>query len=430
MLAERRQILFRDKGDSTAMIKRIAAITFIFFCTSVAWAILGATIFQRTYSSDSHLRSSVVSSWGAPQSQTAPTAGYEETEIQFANVSGEGGSNRQSKLVRTWHAFPLEKSRVNVGLHLDYRQKGLLWYSSYRVQYAGDYEFQNPQDQVKAVTFTLHLPAEQAIYDDMEFSLDGTPLPITNSKSDAYVVATVAPHAVAKVHVQYRSQGLDTWAYDFGDSVAQVRDFQLGVTTDFAGFNFLEDTLSPTEKKQVPGGWQLDWNYANLVSGYHIGIGMPERLQPGPLAGRISFFAPVSLLFFFFVMFVLTKIQRIDLHPMNYFFLACAFFSFHLLLAYLVDHISIHLAFVICSIVSVFLVVSYLRVVVGMRFAAAQAGLAQFLYLVMFSYAFFFQGFTGLAVTVGAILTLFVTMQMTAKIRWGAATLPQTETSH
>lgn len=411
------------------MIKRIAAIAFIFFCTSVAWAILGGTIFERTYSSDSHLRSSVVSSWGAPQTQAAPTAGCEEDELKPVNPDGDGKTTKRMEIIRTWHAFPLEKSRVNVGFHLDYRQKGLLWYSSYRVQYAGDYEFENPLDQARTVTFTLHLPAEQAIYDDMEFSVDGTPLPLTNSKSDAYVVATVEPHAIAKVHVQYRSQGLDTWAYDFGDSVAQVRDFQLRVRTDFAGFNFLEDTLSPTEEKEVPGGWQLDWNYANLVSGYHIGIGMPERLQPGPLAGRISFFAPVSMLFFFFVMFVLTKIQQIDLHPMNYFFLACAFFSFHLLLAYLVDHISIHLAFVVCSIVSVFLVVSYLRLVVGMRFAAVQAGLAQFLYLVMFSYAFFFEGFTGLAVTVGAILTLFVTMQMTAKIRWGAPALPQVETS-
>ena len=96
---------------------------------------------------------------------------------------------------------------------------------------------------------------------------------------------------------------------------------------------------------------------------------MPEKLQPGPLAGQISYFAPVSLLLFFFVVFVITTIRSIELHPMNYFFLAAAFFSFHLLLAYLVDHVSIHLAFLICSAVSVFLVVSYLRLVVGARFA-------------------------------------------------------------
>jgi len=62
--------------------------------------------------------------------------------------------------------------------------------------------------------------------------------------------------------------------------------------------------------------------------------------------------------------------------------------------------------------------VSYLRLVVGMRFALRDAGMAQLIYLVLFSYAFFFKGFTGLAVTIGAILTLFVAMQMTGRFNW------------
>ena len=53
-----------------------------------------------------------------------------------------------------------------------------------------------------------------------------------------------------------------------------------------------------------------------------------------------------------------------------------------------------------------------------MRFAAIEAGLAQLIYLVLFSYAFFFKGFTGLAITIGSIVTLFVVMQMTGRIRW------------
>jgi hypothetical protein len=83
-----------------------------------------------------------------------------------------------------------------------------------------------------------------------------------------------------------------------------------------------------------------------------------------------------------------------------------------------VDHISILLAFCICSAVSILLVVSYLRLVVGMRFAAVEAAISQFVYLVLFSYAFFFKGFTGLSITIGAIVTLFVVMQMTGRIRW------------
>jgi inner membrane protein involved in colicin E2 resistance len=195
--------------------------------------------------------------------------------------------------------------------------------------------------------------------------------------------------------------------------------------TNFKEVDFPADTLSPTEKKETADGWDLTWKYSNLLSGFQIGTTMPEKLQPGPLAGQISFFAPVSLFFFFFLMFIITTLRGIEMHPMNYFFLATAFFAFHLLMAYLVDHISIHAAFVICSLVSVFLVVSYLRLVVGIRFAAVEAGLAQLIYLVLFSYAFFFKGFTGLAITIGSIITLFVVMQMTGKIKWAEKFVPR-----
>src|SRR5256885_6110404 len=54
------------------MFKRIAAIAFIFGCTAVAWAILGSTIFYRTYNAESGLSGRVASTWGAPQAQAPP----------------------------------------------------------------------------------------------------------------------------------------------------------------------------------------------------------------------------------------------------------------------------------------------------------------------------------------------------------------------
>jgi inner membrane protein involved in colicin E2 resistance len=400
------------------MLKRIAAIGFIFVCTALGWAILASTIFYRTYSSDSQLRGKVASSWGAPHEQCPPTATYVVGSWRQVPEIANGKETVRTIDDRRYFALTLQKSRVNAALHADYRKKGLLWYSTYQVQFEGEYEFTNPDDQPRDVTFTLHLPAERAIYDGMIFTVNGSPLVLENVKTETYATTRVEPHQKALLKVGYRSQGLDTWNYNFGDEVSQIKDFELRLTTNFSGFDFPENTLSPTEERKTAEGWELVWNYKNLVSGYRIGIALPQKLQPGPVAGRISAFAPVSLLFFFFVLFVLTTIRGIELHPMNYFFLAGAFFSFHLLMAYLVDHISIHAAFAICSAVSVFLLVSYLRLVVGMRFAAVEAGLAQVIYLILFSYAFFFQGFTGLAITIGAILTLFIAMQVTARVRW------------
>ncbi len=400
------------------MLIRIAAIVFILFCTSVAWGVLGTTIFTRTYDTDARLRDQVVSIWGAPHVQTPPTASYEKT-VSTEVESVEDGK----KIVRTVKqnvsvALPLESSRVEVALDLEHRQKGLLWYSTYKVDFGGVYTFRNTSTREELVVLTLSFPATRALFDDVTFAADGRPLEIQNHSTGVTGAVRVPAGQTVALTSGYRSQGLESWRYSFGEDVARVRDFHLRMTTNFKDIDFPENTMSPTEKQETAGGWVLDWTYKNLLSGFQIGMQMPGKLQPGPLAGQISYFAPVSLLFFFFILFILTTLRNIELHPMNYFFLAAAFFSFHLLLAYLVDHISIHAAFIICSLVSVFLVVSYLRLVVGMRFAAVEAAAAQFVYLVLFSYAFFFEGYTGLTVTIGAVLTLFLVMQITGRIRW------------
>ena len=401
------------------MTKRIIAIAFIFVCTSIAWAILGGTIFSRTYSLDAIAENRVASTWGAPQNQAPPIASFVRTTSRDEESTENG-----KKIVKTIKQdvttqLPLESSAVDVGLDLEHRQKGLLWYSTYKVAFAGTYAFRNTSDKEENVNFVLNFPTASAIYDDLVFAVDGTPLTISNQQNAALGSLKLQAGQVARLSVGYRSQGLNEWRYSFGSKeVAQVKDFTLRMKTNFSDIDFPDNTLSPSMKAANGNGWDLAWSYKNLVSGYQIAMVMPEKLQPGPLAGRISFFAPVSLFFFFFIMLIITTMRGIELHPMNYFFLAAAFFSFHLLLAYLVDHVSIHLAFAISAAVSVFLVVSYLRLVVGLHFASREAAFAQVVYLVMFSYAFFLKGFTGLAITIGSVATLFVAMQVTGRIRW------------
>ncbi len=412
------------------MFRRILAIAAIFFCTSLAWAILGSTIFLRTDSAGGSLSGRVASTWGAAQEQASPEVQYVWTELQSVTAEENGKKVTREEKKEHGQAVPLDSSRVEAQIHVDYRQKGLLWFSTYTVAFNGEHAFHNPSSTAQAFVFRLPLPAEQAVYDGLSVSLDGKPLSLVFGSSDVTARAVLPGGAGGILKTAYRSQGQKSWRYHFGQNrnagastpgsagISQANDFHMAIKTDFSGFDFPDNSLSPTEKRRTGNGWELRWDYQNLVSGYDIALTMPEKLQPGPLAGEISYFAPVSLLFFFFTVFILSELRGIELHPMNYFFLASAFFAFHLLLAYLVDHISIHLAFAISSVVSILLVVSYLRLVVNWRFALVDAGLAQLIYLVLFSYAFFFAGFTGLAVTVGAILSLFVVMQMTGRIRW------------
>jgi inner membrane protein involved in colicin E2 resistance len=215
------------------------------------------------------------------------------------------------------------------------------------------------------------------------------------------------------------SRGLDKWIYALAESgVSRVQNLTATVTTDFDAVDFPAGTMSPTSRVRSGSGSRIEWNFSSLVTGQAIGIDLPDKTNPGPLAARITYFAPVSLLFFMTVLVILGILRNENLHPMNYAFVSAAFFAFHLLLAYLVDHVQIHVAFVASALTSILLVVTYLRIVAGTRFALVRAGLAQLVFLVFFSYAFFFEGFTGLAVTVGSIDTLFILMQATARLDW------------
>ena len=401
------------------MTKRIIAIIFIFILTTIAWAILGGTILARTYDSGHASSSRVESTWGTEHNQGTPTALFKTYTQRPIELIENGVKVTKYVTDEATTAFPLESSKIDVNLNLGHRQKGLLWYSTYKVDFLGHYTFRNPSEKEQSVQFELKFPTTRAIFDNLTFTVDGNPIALTNSNNAASGVAKIGAGKTAQLAVGYSSQGLNEWRYSFGNNdVSQVRDFSLRMKTNFKDIDFPDNTLSPSEKSETGDGWDLTWSYKNLLSGYQIAMAMPEKLQPGPLAGRISFFAPVSLFFFFFLMLIITTMRGIDLHPMNYFFLAAAFFSFHLLLAYLVDHISIHASFAIAAAVSIFLVVSYLRLVVGIRFASREAALSQFIYLVMFSYAFFLKGFTGLAITIGSILTLFVVMQVTGRFNW------------
>lgn len=406
-------------------VRRLFAILFIFASTAVAWFILGASVASRTSQSNIEGGQMVASLWGGRHSQMAPKVFHNQIhrvseEVTHKDESGKEVTRRVEKEREVGIPLDLQSSSIDVALKADHRKKGLLWHDTYTVDFKAVYTVRIPKTAAEAVTVNFEFPSQTAIYDDFSLSFDGEGVSqIRNLQQGVSIRFAPRPGKVVPIEIHYSSRGLDTWNYRFGDSsVGQVRDFALALTTDFNGIDFPSGALSPTAKIEEADGWRLDWRFDNLVSGQHIGIDVPNRLNPGPLVSRITFFAPVSLLFFITVLVMLGALKRLELHPVHFFFLSAAFFSFHLLMAYLVDHVNIHLAFTASAIVSVALVLSYLRSICGFHKALRFAGSAQIVFLVLFSYAFFFEGLTGLAVTIGSIITLFVLMQLTAGVDW------------
>src|SRR5262245_31964906 len=171
---------------------------FIFIVTCFAWWILGISIFERTNSSSNKLKGSVVSTWGEQQVATPPVATFEVQKDPRTTIET---------------TVPVESTDAKASVDLAHRQKGLLWYSTYRVAFAGTYGFTNPDDAARDFTFRLDLPAKRATYDDLVVTLDGAPLVTESGAGSVLAHATVPAKQTVQLGVRYKSQGLDSWTY-------------------------------------------------------------------------------------------------------------------------------------------------------------------------------------------------------------------------
>ncbi len=395
-------------------VGRFIAVVFIYGAVCVAWLVLGGTMKLRSTSLDPSERSEVEGLWGGVHEQRAPTLVSADAP---AAIPKPGPAQRVES--NTPHpegpaGIDPVASDIDVALVLDQRLKGLKWFALYDVTFAGAWTFAVPPG---AHEVRIGLPNAQAIYDDFQLTIDGDAVDVS-PQNGSIVVPLQGVGADVVVGLRYKSRGLDSWRYGANPGSGSLRDFKLRMKTNFTSIAFPESALSPSSRREEGAGTALEWNFSNIITTRGVGMVMPQRIQPGELAAQLSFTAPISLFFFFLIVGILTKLEKLDVHPINYMFLAAAFFSFHLLLAYTVDTIPLAAAFVLASVVSVVMVTTYLRLVVNARFGFVKAGLAQLIYLVGFSAAHFMKGLTGLTVTVLSIATLFVLMLLTGRIKW------------
>ncbi len=412
---------------------RIAALAAVFVVAALAWIMLGGVMTARTSDQQGGLYGSVADLWGQPLDQDAPTLEFrwKEDVSVSENVIVDGkvqldatGLPLQRVTVHQEDRHRREELRstdATAALTLDQRRKGLIWFSLYDVDFQSTWTYRHIGPQAGTVWIGFRFPVPDGMYDGFSFVVNGADVADRLQASDGEVRFPVEmmPGEELAFTVAYRSRGLDRWSYRPSPGGAgQIADYHLHLTTDFADIDYPAFTLSPSRRERTAEGWALDWEFDRLVTGHGMGMAMPTRIQPGPLAAEMAFSAPISLGLFMIWIYVIGLLKGIDIHPINHLFVAAAFFAFHLLFGYSCDHLPVEWAFALSAVVSVALVVSYLRLVVGPQFAWREAGLAQLLYLVGFSLAHFWDGYTGLTVTVLGIATLFALMQLTGRIRW------------
>jgi hypothetical protein len=426
-------------------MKRLIAIGVIWLGCAIAWLVLGSALVVRSGEASSEMTGEVQKLWGPPMHQLPPRVLVPApvpaaTAVAAGATAAQDSSGRQEVAqpaqVTQPHATPgqlvpavkgsLDGSDIAVRLQLTHRQKGLLWFPTYEVDFSAKYAFVNDAEDDAVYTLEFPLQPGEVVYDGFAVIDDGgQPVDVAIRDGSARWEGKFGAGERREYAIKYRSRGTSQWHYGLTAGTGKVKAFRLVLDADFEDIDFLPGSLSPSQKQVEAAAYHGEWVFDSLIASSSIGVELPQKVNPGPLASRITFFAPVGLLFFFFVVAIFAAAQKREIHPLNYLFFGCAFFAYHLLFSYLVDHLAIGPSLAIASAVSVLLVVTYARLFVGWRFALVEMGVAQALYLVLFSVTFLWQGFTGLSITVGAILSLFVMMQVTGRARWNEALSPR-----
>ena len=383
------------------IIHLIASLAII-ACTTLAWFMLGAALSYRTSESTATMQREVSGVWGPALTQDHPQAWFE-------TPNAPGG---KAQLMPS-------NSQVAVRLISDPKRRGLLWHRTYDVDVKADYVFTNPTKIPQTFYISYPLPAETAGLHGFEFLLgdDENPAQSVPGPSGRVTRAILLPASkTVTLHTSYRTRGTNTWKYHFPDN-RRIAGFNLTLRTDFPEINFPVGTGSPSERSQDSDGFTLVWDYPDVLAAPSIGMDMPKRLNAGPVASRIAFFAPVSLLFFVTIVLLIGAMKGTPLHPMHVFFISAGFFAFHLLFAYLVDLLPLVPSFAIAAATSVLLVCGYLKAVGGNGLFKIALP-AQAVYLVLFSASFFIDGLTGITLAVLGVITLALLMFLTATIDW------------
>lgn len=382
-------------------MKRILAVGAIFLIACGGWWILGTATTVRSTNLFGRLGPQVERLWGAPLVQEAPSVA--------ADIPGSD----------TPRWLMPQKNEISVTLEADHRKKGLIWYPTYNCLFDGSYTIANTEDVSQKIRIHFNFPAKGGTYDNFSLSVDGESLVVPiDTQEGIDEILELAPGATKDFRITYRTRGIRDWRYKMDANVGRVQNMDLVLTANFEDIDYTGGSLSPMSVVKEKGNTVVSWIASDLITTEDVGIIIPEKLNPGPLTSRITFFAPVCLLFFFLLVGTINILYKVNIHPMHYLFVAAGFFAFHLLLSYMVAILNVHVSFIVAAITSVVLVTSYLRAALGGKFPWKVATAGQLFFLVLFSYSFFLKGTTGLTVAIGSVVTLGVLMRVTASLDW------------
>ncbi len=355
---------------------------------------------RRNFAS-SELHRDVMDRWGAPIVQPGPSVRYVPSGAVFNSLA----------------ALTLDSQDVSVSAAMNYRKRGLVYFSGFDFTFRGDYSATNTEgrDIDIAFVFPINMEKNKVLLSNLLFSVDGEPKKTELDGSDR-LLWTGRLRAGEKVsfRVEFRGRGLDAFTYSL-DPASPVRNFRLGIHIQGGdNFDYADGVVPATESRAKGDEVWLAWNYQSLQSGIPVGVILPSEKSYDYLIATMVRRGWAPFLLFFFGLTALCIYFARPLMIYESYLVAASYGLFFVLLAYFAAFMSFYPAWGLSLFISGGMLLLYLNRVLPQGARRYVVGLIVSS-LCIPTAAVFLQGYTGLVYTLEILMLIATMMVLTTR---------------
>lgn len=369
---------------------------------AVVCGVLVFRIHDRRGFADGELHRDVMERWGAPIHQPMPSVRFVPRGTVFNALE----------------PLPLTRQQVHVDAAMNYRKRGLVYFSGFDFRFTGQFDTVNPLDREVEVVFVFPIAMEKnrVLLSDLTFTVNGAAAPVALGEGGDRLVWTgrLAPGEKLAFAVAFEGRGLDAFTYAM-DPAAAVRD--VGLTIEIRGgdnFDYADGVVPATAVEQTGETTKLTWRFDALESGIPIGVVLPSERSFDRIIATFTLRSGAGFLLLFGGLAALCLYHGRRLRMFESYLFASAYAIFFVLVAYLAAYVHFYAAWALALAIAGGLLCGYAALLLPGRAWRAMALLVAAA-LALPTLAVILQGYTGLIYTLEALALLAALMVASAR---------------
>ncbi|ATB48454.1 hypothetical protein [Corallococcus macrosporus] len=367
-----------------------------------ATAVIAGQVADRTDFANSELAAGVEDRWGAPVTQPAPSLRYVHSGTIFTELK----------------PLPFDRQHVEVQAKMNYRKRGLRYFSGFDFTLNADYAVVNREstDIDVAFIFPMEMDKSQVLLSELQFLVDGQESSLDLGEAGNRLVWTgrIAKGATSRFTIRYRARGLNSFVYRL-DPALPARDVRVHVAVEGGeNYDYPSGVLAASSVNTTADAVTLDWAFQSLESGVNLGVILPSEKTFDAMVGTMATRAWVPFLALLALLAALGLRHRRTLALHETYLLAAVYGFFFVLLAYLAAFMNFYAAYALCALGLGAAVVGYVRWLFPKERLPVLAGLWGAT-LVVPTGAVILQGYTGLIYTLEILAALLGLMVLSTR---------------